>query len=36
VKPEGDESGVGEVRISRRGSLYRLEQAALGKLILTK
>ena len=28
--------GAGEVRISHRGSLYRLKQTALGKLILTK
>ena len=29
-------AGAGEVRISHRGSLYRLKQTALGKLILTK
>ena len=28
--------GAGEVHISHRGSLYRLKQTALGKLILTK
>ena len=28
--------GAGEVHISHRGSLYRLRQTALGKLILTK
>ena len=28
--------GAGEVQISHRGSLYRLRQTALGKLILTK
>ena len=28
--------GAGEVQISHRGSLYRLKQTALGKLILTK
>ena len=28
--------GASEVHISHRGSLYRLKQTALGKLILTK
>jgi hemin uptake protein HemP len=28
--------GATEVQISHRGSLYRLKQTALGKLILTK
>lgn len=29
-------AGATEVQISHRGSLYRLKQTALGKLILTK
>jgi len=29
-------AGASEVQISHRGSLYRLRQTALGKLILTK
>ena len=29
-------AGASEVQISHRGSLYRLKQTALGKLILTK
>ena len=29
-------AGASEVHISHRGSLYRLKQTALGKLILTK